>query len=113
MQSTFEQRLRAAVRAGWWTFLVGVIVVSLNWAVFLAITSRRPEWARAMWGPHMTWPSLERHWLSALLTIRIVLFALGMVVVWATLWSAALRKRVTVAQLEEIGAEPALPVMTP
>jgi hypothetical protein len=102
METTFEHRLRAAVRAGWWTLLVGAVLVTVQWGLYLAITSRRPAWVLSIWGPDASWQMVERRWLSALITIRVVLFVLAMVVVWGTIWAAALRRRVTSTRADRI-----------
>lgn len=97
----FERRLRAASRAGWWTLLVGVGVVLLQWLVYLAVTSRRPSWVLALWGSTMSWEDIQSVWLYAILAMRMLLFALALSVVWATIWAAALRKRAPAARTVE------------
>ena len=108
METTFEYRLRAAVRAGWWTLVVGAVLVTLQWGLYLAITARRPAWVLSVWGPDVSWQMLERRWLGALITLRVVLFILAMVVVWGTIWAAALRRRVTRSRTEGILTDPAI-----
>jgi len=93
MHSTiFEQRLRTAVRAGWWTFLICMGVVLIQWfgtAVFLA---RQPAWFLRLWGPDMTWAQVEGMVMHFLLMFRVFVGMFAVILAWATLWSRALRK---------------------
>ena len=60
MNDVFENRVRAAAIAGWWTLLIAVGFVLLQWILYLAVTTARPAWFLAMWGPGMDWAFVPR-----------------------------------------------------
>jgi hypothetical protein len=47
----FEKKVRAAAVAGWWTVLIAVLFVTLQWIIYLVVMSDRPAWLLSMWGP--------------------------------------------------------------
>ena len=42
MNDVFEKRVRAAAVAGWWTLLVDVGFLLIQWVLYLLIMSARP-----------------------------------------------------------------------
>jgi hypothetical protein len=93
MQSIFEHRLRAAVRAGWWTFLIAMGVVLVQWVATAVFLARQPAWFLRLWGPDMTWAQIEGVVMHFLLVFRVFVGTFAVVLVWASLWSYALRER--------------------
>jgi hypothetical protein len=102
MQNTFEQRLSTAVRAGWWTLLIALGVVLLQWFGTAVFFDRHPDWFLRMWGPDMTWASIETTVLQFLLLFRIFVGAFLVILIWATLWSRSLRKRASVSRTADL-----------
>ena len=51
MNDIFEKRVRAAAVAGWWTVLIAVGFITLQWIIYLVVMSARPAWLLVMWGP--------------------------------------------------------------
>ena len=95
MQSTFEQRLSSAVRAGWWTLLIALGVVLLQWIGTAMFISRQPAWFLRLWGPDMTWARIESMTMQFLLLFRLFVGAFATLLVWASLWSVMLKRRVS------------------
>jgi hypothetical protein len=94
MQSTFEQKLSSAVRAGWWTLLIAVGMVLIQWIGTAAFISRHPGWFLRFWAPHMTWPQIERITMQFLLSFRVFVGIFATILIWASVWSLVLKRRV-------------------
>ena len=50
MNDVFQQRVRAAAVAGWWTLLIAIGFLTLVWIVFLVLVSARPAWLQRYLG---------------------------------------------------------------
>lgn len=94
MKDTFENRVRSAAVAGWWTLLIAAIVFSLVWIVYLILLTVQPAWVLALIGSNVTWPMLENIsiWFFAVLKLCLWLWLFALV--WLTLWARELRKHV-------------------
>lgn len=93
MPTTFEQRLSAAVRAGWWTVLIAIGVVSLQWIGYATFIAKQPAWFLRLWGPDMSWARIESMVLQSLILFRLFVGAFLLVVIWGSFWSVALKRR--------------------
>lgn len=93
MNDVFEQRVRTAAVAGWWTLLIAVVLIALQWGVYLAMGAEPPAWAQRIWGPGMTWPEVQHIWFWIVAVLKLCVWLLAMVVLWLTLWARQLRKR--------------------
>jgi hypothetical protein len=92
MNDPFEKKVRAAAVAGWWVVLVGYLLLTLTWAVYLALMSARPAWMRAMWGQDISWDFMQVVSLWFLGAFKLFLWLLFLIVLWLTLWARQLRK---------------------
>jgi hypothetical protein len=93
MNDIFEKKVRAAAVAGWWTLLITVAFITLQWVVYLAVMSARPAWLLSMWGPGMDWTFVQNVWFWAIAVLKFGLWLMALVVIWLTLWARQLRKR--------------------
>jgi uncharacterized membrane protein (Fun14 family) len=93
MNDVFQMRVRAAAVAGWWTLLIGVVFLSLQWLVYLAVMSHRPAWLLCLWGPETSWPLIQSVWFWATAILKLCLWLAALLVLWLTLWARQLRKR--------------------
>jgi hypothetical protein len=59
MNDVFEKRVRAAAVAGWWTLLVDVGFLLIQWVLYLLIMSARPALLLSLWGPGTTWSFVQ------------------------------------------------------
>jgi hypothetical protein len=93
MNDVFQQRVRAAAVAGWWTLLIAIGFLTLVWIIFLALMSARPAWFQSLLGPGVSWEYVQNvgFWIVSIFKMCIWLMALF--VVWLTLWARQLRKR--------------------
>ena len=89
----FEKKIRAAAVAGWWTVLIAVLFITLQWIVYLVVMSARPAWLLSMWGPGTDWPFVQQVWFWAIVFLKFVLWLMILIVIWLTLWARQLRKR--------------------
>ena len=88
----FEQRLRTAVRAGWWTLLIAAGVITVQWLAYLVVSAQQPSWFLWLWGYDVTWAQVESTWLAAMVALKLCFLVLALIVAWATLWARSLRK---------------------
>ena len=79
MNDNFENRVRAAAIAGWWTLLITVGFITLLWVIYLAVMSARPAWLLSMWGPGIDWAFVQNVWFWAIAFLKFV--------VWRWHWS--------------------------
>jgi len=93
MNDTFESRVRAAAIAGWWTLLIAVGFITLQWIVYLAVMSNQPAWLLSMCGPGVDWSFLQSIWFWAIAILKFILWLMALIVIWLTLWARQLRKR--------------------
>jgi len=93
MNDVFQQRVRAAAIAGWWTVLIAIGFLTSVWVIFLILMSARPAAFQFLLGPGVTWEYVQivGFWVVSVFKMCIWLLAVG--VVWLTLWARQLRKR--------------------
>ena len=93
MNDVFENRVRGAAIAGWWTLLIAVGFITLLWVVYLVVMSARPAWLLAVWGPDMDWAFVQRVWFWAIAVLKLVMWLMALATIWLTLWARQLRKQ--------------------
>ena len=93
MNDTFQNKLQALVKAGWWTLLIGAAFLILQWIAYLVIMSSRPPWLPVMWGSGVAWDTIQNLWLWGAAIFKLCLWLMAMVVIWLTLWSRQLKKQ--------------------
>ncbi len=77
MNDVFEKRVRAAAVAGWWTLLIAVGFLLIQWIIYLLVMSARPTWLLWMWGPDSTWSFVQTVWFWSLAIMKILHLALS------------------------------------
>ena len=92
MNDPLKKKVRTAAVAGWWVVLIGYALLTLTWAVYLALVSSRPSWMLAMWGQDVSWDFMQTVSLWFLGVFKLFLWFLILVVLWLTLWARQLRK---------------------
>ncbi len=93
MNDVFQQRVRAAAVAAWWTVLVAVGFVTLLWIVYLAVMSARPAWLLTMWGPGIDWSFVQTVWFWAVAVLKFCVWLMALSAIWLTVWARQLGKR--------------------
>ena len=93
MNDAFQQRIRAAAIAGWWTVLIAVGFLTLVWMLFLVLMSARPPWYQSLLGPGVSWEYIQNVGFWAVAIFKMCIWLMALVVVWLTLWSRQLGKR--------------------
>ncbi len=93
MNDVFEKRVRAAAVAGWWTLLIAVGFLLIQWIMYLLVTSARPPRLLWMWGPDTAWSFVQTVWFRSLAIAKICLWPFALAILWLTLWARQLRKR--------------------
>jgi hypothetical protein len=92
MEDIFEKRVRAAATAAWWTILVGITFLVLQWISYLVLMSARPAWLLWLWGPDTSWQFVQTVWFWATGLFKAFLWMLAVIGLWLTIWSSKLRK---------------------
>jgi hypothetical protein len=92
MEDIFEKRVRTAAIAAWWTILVGVFFLILQWILYLIFMSSHPAWLLWLWGPDTGWPFIQTVWFWATALFKAFLGMLTVIALWLTFWSKKLRK---------------------
>ncbi len=92
MHETLVRRVHAAALAGWWTLLVAVILLWVQWGIYLWEMNGRPAWVIAMLGTGVSWEYLQSLWLIFSTVFKMIIWVLALVVVWMTLWERQMRK---------------------
>jgi hypothetical protein len=104
-----EQKLRAAVSAGWKVVVIEAVFITVAWLAYLATITGRAGWLLALWGPEVSWPTVATVSVLAIAAFKVMLWLQAALVLWAWMWARALRRsRVTA----ESGA-PATPIEAP
>jgi hypothetical protein len=93
MSKLFEIQVRAAAIAGWWTLLIGVVFLTLQWILFLVLTSSKPAWILSLWGGSFEWETVRSLWLLGTAVLKLCLLLFALIVVWLTLWARQLRNK--------------------
>ena len=60
-----SRRGSGATIAAWWTILVGVIFLVLQWILYLVFMSAHPAWLLWLCGPSTSWPFVQTVWFWA------------------------------------------------
>ena len=79
MNDTFENRVRAAAMAWWWTLLIGAGFLAIQWVIYLLIMSARPAWLLSLWGPDVSWQTVQSVWFWAMAIFKLCLWLLDLV----------------------------------
>jgi len=93
MNDVFQQRVRAAAIAGWWTVLIAIGFLTLVWIQFLVLMSARPTWYRALLGPDVSWEYVQNVGFWAVAIFKMCIWLMALVAVWLTLWCRQLGRR--------------------
>jgi len=92
MNDTVEMRIRSAAAATWWTLLIGMAFLIVQWILYLVFMSSRPGWLLSLWGPKLGWETINQVWFWTLVLCKVFLALLAFVALWLTLWARQLRK---------------------
>jgi hypothetical protein len=92
MNNTFAERVGAAAIAGWWTLLIGVIFLIIQWLLYLILIPARPSWIQHMWGTNLSWDFVQTVWFWGTAVFKLCLWIMAFIALWLTLWARQLRK---------------------
>lgn len=92
VNSAFERRVHTAAVAGWWTLLIVVIVLWIQWGFYLWVMNARPDWVLAMVGKGVGWPFLQKLMVLAITAFKMCVWVMAVIVIWLTLWSRQMRR---------------------
>ena len=93
MNEELAHRVGAAARAAWWTILVAVLFLTVQWLVFLAVARcpRVPCWMSCLWGG-ADWTTIRTAWLWLTGVFKLVVWLAAMLALWLSLWARRLRR---------------------
>jgi hypothetical protein len=92
LNDIFQRKVSAAAVAGWWTLLVAVVFLLIQWIVYLFIMNARPEWLLDLWGPGISWSYVQNLWFWIAAIFKMCVWLMTLAVIWLTLWARQLRK---------------------
>jgi hypothetical protein len=92
MNAIFEKRVGSAAVAGWWTLLVAVVFLWIQWIAYLVIMNIRPTWFLSLLGPDIGWSEIQNVWFWMTAIFKMCVWLMAMIVIWLTLWARQLRK---------------------
>ena len=92
MNEEFASRVRSAAVAGWWTILIGALLLTFQWLVSLPLLSKKPDWLLTLWGPDITWQTVRTVWLWAMTIFKLCLWLMTLLVIWLSLWARRLEQ---------------------
>ncbi|MBN1943173.1 MAG: hypothetical protein JW849_07750 [Phycisphaerae bacterium] len=86
------KRVRAAVRAAWYTVIIAAIWMTVAWLFALWLLSSQPDWLITLWGGMVTWKEIHTTMIWFFGAFKLILFVIVMTTIWLTFWSRQLRK---------------------
>jgi hypothetical protein len=92
MNNDFPRHLRAAVAPAWWTIVIAVVFLLIQWGAYLLVMTSRPQWVLAFWGPDMTWATVQNIWLHMTADFKLAIWIMALLALWLTLWSRRLQR---------------------
>jgi hypothetical protein len=92
MSTTFEEKLRAALSAGWRVLLIEVAFLLIVWLFYRALAPAQSEALLVLIGPNITWATVTSVWLWGIAAFKLVLWLQAGLLLWGWLWSVMLRK---------------------
>ncbi len=92
MSDTLGATLRSAATAGWWTLLIAVGVLLIQWVMYLLVVAAQPGWLLTLWGPGATWQEVRSLWFWFIAAFKAALVVVAFVLLWLTLWAHQLQK---------------------
>jgi hypothetical protein len=92
MNDAFARKVRAAAVACWWTVLIVLAFVTLQWILYLTVMHHRPAWILSMWGPNTEWFFVQMVWFWAIVVLKFILWWQVLIALWLTIWARLLRK---------------------
>jgi hypothetical protein len=115
MDTRLEDKLRAAVSAGWRVLLVEVAFLTLVWLVYLGVMRTHSAAVLVLWGPEVSRTTVAGISLAAIALFKVALWLQAGLLLWAWMWASRLskqgamdaRRRIDSARPDEAGAEPA------
>jgi hypothetical protein len=92
VNDAFEKKVWAAAVAGWWVVLIGYVLLTVTWVVYIILVSARPAWILAMWGQDVSWDFMQVVSLWFMGVLKLFIWILVLVALWLTLWARQLRR---------------------
>jgi hypothetical protein len=92
MSDDFARRVRSAAVAGWWTLLIGSLFLTLQWLASQALLSIKPQGLLTLWGPDITWETVQLVWWWVMAIFKMCLWLMALVVIWLSLWARRLHR---------------------
>jgi len=76
-------QLRAAMRAGWWTLLIGALYITVAWLIRAAVVGWELTWVARLWGTSIE--EVARIWLGAIFLCKLMLFLCFLACIFLTI----------------------------
>ena len=89
---SFERRLQCAVISGWWTILIGALLITVSWVLFLVASGSVSfgKFVSSLCGG-MAFADVRLFWIIFIGAAKLMLFGGLLVVLFLTVWLKKLR----------------------
>jgi hypothetical protein len=91
MNDVFERRVASAAVALWRAVLLDAGLLLVSGIAYFGIIHTRPAWYISLWGPEVSWASIQNVWLWSIVIIELMALQMAFVALWLTLWARQLR----------------------
>jgi hypothetical protein len=93
MEPTFEQKLRAAISAGWRVFLIEVAFITLAWGIYAALIRAHSPLLPLSFGPDASWAMIAMISVGTIGLFKVALWLQAGLLIWGSLWASTLRRQ--------------------
>jgi len=88
-----SKRVGAAAKAGWWTMLLVLLYIALQWSSFLAAIYYKPAWLLSLLGGgELNQPEVHKILLYFEAAFELIMLVALVVVVWMSIWARKLKR---------------------
>lgn len=83
---------KAAAVATWWTLLIAVAFVTLQWEALQWMLRARPAWVQTVWGGELNWDTVRVASVWLIGVFKLATWLVFLLAVWLSVLSRRLRK---------------------
>jgi hypothetical protein len=92
MEITLDEKLRAAISAGWRVLLIEVVLLLVAWLAYRATAPAGSDAMIVLIGSGVSSATVASIWLVGLAIFKLALWLQAGLLLWAWMWSVMLRK---------------------
>jgi hypothetical protein len=93
MDPTFEQKLRAAISAGWRVFVIEVAFLTVVWSIYVALMRTHSPLLLLSFGPDASWAAIAMITVGMIGLFKVALWLQAGLLIWGSFWASGLRRQ--------------------